>query len=122
MKFTSLPRFSAILCLSLLLPLGCGDDAKNGTTAGDEATGTDSGTGSGTADTGETGTVEETGGTTGWTTTTTHSTVFCDTCVGAAELAGDPGGSPCDDGCSTGGRGAAAWLVLPLLLAFRRRR
>ncbi|MCA9568278.1 MAG: hypothetical protein KC656_10560 [Myxococcales bacterium] len=72
--------------------------------------------------TGETGTVEETGGTTGWTTTTTHSTVFCDTCVGAAELAGDPGGSPCDDGCSTGGRGAAAWLVLPLLLAFRRRR
>ncbi|MCB9686647.1 MAG: hypothetical protein H6738_25480 [Alphaproteobacteria bacterium] len=76
------------------------------------------------AHTGDTGSTEETGGTTTtWgTTTATHSTPFCDECVGAAALAGDPGGSPCDDGCSTGGRGAAAWLVLPLLLAFRRRR
>lgn len=71
--------------------------------------------------TGDTGTTEETGGTTWTTTGTTDTGTFCDDCVGAAGLAGDPGGSPCDEGCSTGGRGAAAWLALPLLLAFRRR-
>lgn len=43
----------------------------------------------------------------------------------AAELAGEDGGSPCDEGCSTGGRGAAGWLGLGLVgavVAGRRRR
>jgi hypothetical protein len=45
--------------------------------------------------------------------------VYCVDCKTAAELAGDPGGSPCS-GCSTA---TPPWIVLPLgLLAFRRRK
>lgn len=73
------------------------------------------------------GTGEETGnlhtGTATGTTWYDHSAPeFCDECVGAAQLAGDDGGSPCDEGCSTGGRSGLGWLAAPLLLMVRRRR
>ncbi|MEQ1567728.1 MAG: hypothetical protein ABMA64_18955 [Myxococcota bacterium] len=47
-----------------------------------------------------------------------------DTAAGrtAAELANEPGGTPCEDGCSTGASGAVGWLWAPALLAAVRRR
>ena len=70
----------------------------------------------------ETGGPADTGATTTWTWTgiDTGTPPACTDCYTAAELAGETGGSPCDDGCSTGPSGAAPLLVLLLPLLYRR--
>lgn len=81
------------------------------------------------ATTGDTGTVvitdptdptDPTGtGTVTTTSVTTDTDIDCPDCVGASELAGDEGGSPCGD-CTTGG--ASPWLGLVALVGLVRRR
>ncbi len=68
-----------------------------------------------------TGEIGETGGPIFTIPTADTGAPFCDTCVGAGPLAGEEGGSPCQQGCSTSGSAAALWLgLVPLALARRR--
>lgn len=68
----------------------------------------------------ETGSTADTGGTT-WTATGIDTgPPACADCNTASDLAGEKGGSPCDDGCSTGPGGAAPLLLLLLPLLYRR--
>ena len=55
--------------------------------------------------------------------TTDSSAPPCVDCLGgAASDAGDPGGSPCDQGCATQGRMSPLLALLPALALARRRR
>jgi len=75
-----------------------------------DETALDTGTGKGTTDTDDSGD--------GFT-TYVEDTYTCPDCLGAADLAGDPGGSPCGD-CTTGS--APPWLAVMALLGLARRR
>lgn len=71
------------------------------------------------ADTGET---SDTGGP-AYDTYDTGYTYACTDCAGAANLAGDDGGSPCSEGCSSTGAGLpGALIVAPALGVAARRR
>lgn len=75
-----------------------------------------------TEDTGTTPATVDTDTTTTTTTTTTGDTGYCAECLDAADLAGEQGGSPCQDGCSaSGGPSSFGGFVLFGLLALRRR-
>lgn len=97
---------------------GDADTDTDSDTDTDTDTDSDADTDSDTDTDADTDTGSDTG--TGGTTTIDETGLSCPECTNASKRVGDPGGSPCDDGCSTGADPGFVWWLLPALLWRRR--